>query len=404
MSAPALWDPDVFTAGPPHEFLAELRRTEPVYWQDMPDEPGFWAVLTHADLTAVAREPVLYSASEGGVVLENLDAVNLEQMRGMLLAMDPPRHVAYRRPLAPSFKARVIAGLEGRIRTICREIMATAREAVDVDFVHDVATLLPSQVVGELMGLPRDDWHQIQAWAEQNTSGQDPDIVGAEAAETYGAGESATMHMAMYAMQFAAQRRTEAPRDDLTSLILAGNFGDGPMSDLEFGIFFVQLVTAGNDTTKTMLSAGLLALLQHPDQLAEVRADPSMLPGAVEEILRYENPLHYFRRTATADSVLHGTEIATGDKVLMYYTSANRDEKVFTDPHRFDIHRSPNPHLSFGIGEHFCLGAHLARLEGQIFFEEVLATFSTIELTGEPVRVRSNLNNGYKRMPLRLVA
>ena len=403
-ATPNLWDPDVFTSGPPHDALTELRRTQPVYWQDMPNEPGFWAVLTHADLTAVAREPVLYSASEGGVVLENLDAVNLEQMRGMLLAMDPPKHVAYRRPLAPSFKARVIGGLEGRIRTICREIMASARAAVDVDFVHDVATLLPSQVVGELMGLPKEDWNQIQAWAEQNTSGQDPDIVGDDAVDSYGAGESATMHMAMYAMQFAAQRRTEAPRDDLTSLILAGNFGDGPMNDLDFGIFFVQLVTAGNDTTKTMLSAGVLALIEHPEQLAAVRTDPSLLPGAVEEILRYENPLHYFRRTATADSVLHGTEIAAGDKVLMYYTSANRDEAVFADPHRFDIHRSPNPHLSFGIGEHFCLGAHLARLEGKVFFEEVLSTFSTIELTGEPVRVRSNLNNGYKRMPVRLVA
>jgi cytochrome P450 len=166
----------------------------------------------------------------------------------------------------------------------------------------------------------------------------------------------------------------------------------------------VQLVTAGNDTTKTMLSSGLLALLQHPEQLAEVRADPGLLPGAVEEILRYENPLHYFRRTTTADTTLHGVDIPEGDKVLMYYTSANRDETVFDDPNTFDIHRSPNPHLSFGIGEHFCLGAHLARLEGRIFFEEVLSTFSDIELTGDPVRVRSNLNAGYKRMPMRLTA
>jgi cytochrome P450 len=400
---PALWDPDVFAAGPPHEMLEELRRTQPVYWQDMPDEPGFWAVLTHADLTAVAREPVLYSASEGGVVLENLDPENLEQMRGMLLAMDPPKHVAYRRPLAPSFKARVIGGLEDRIRTICREINASAREAGDVDFVHDVATLLPSQVVGELMGLPREDWHQIQLWAEMNTSGQDPDIVGADHAgtaddssyETSGAG---TMHMAMYAMQFAAQRRAEAPRDDLTSLILAGNFGDGPMSDLEFGIFFVQLVTAGNDTTKTMLSSGLLALVQHPEQLADVRADRSLLPGAVEEILRYENPLHYFRRTATADSVLHGTEIGAGDKVLMYYTSANRDETVFTDPHRFDIHRSPNPHLSFGIGEHFCLGAHLARLEISTALEELYDRFPGLAVTAEPERVAMRQINGIKHL------
>ena len=366
----------------------------------MPDEPGFWAVLTHADLTAVAREPVLYSASEGGVVLENLDPENLEQMRGMLLAMDPPKHVAYRRPLAPSFKARVIGSLEGRIRTICREINDRARDSREVDFVHDVATLLPSQVVGELMGLPREDWHQIQQWAEMNTSGQDPDIVGAEHAGTaddssYESGGDGTMHMAMYAMQFAAQRRTEAPRDDLTSLILAGNFGDGPMSDLEFGIFFVQLVTAGNDTTKTMLSSGSARVARAPRAAGRgPRRSRRCCPGAVEEILRYENPLHYFRRTTTADTVLHGTEIAAGDKVLMYYTSANRDETVFDDPNRFDIHRSPNPHLSFGIGEHFCLGAHLARLEGRVFFEEVLSTFSEIELTGEPVRVRSNLNNG----------
>jgi cytochrome P450 len=343
------------------------------------------------------------------VVLENLAPDRLEQMRGMLLAMDPPKHVDYRRPLAPSFKARVIASLEGRIRAICQEINVKAREQQDVDFVHDVATLLPSQVVGELMGLPREDWHQIQLWAEMNTSGQDPDIVGAESAGTaegsaYESGGDGTMHMAMYAMQFAAQRRTEPARDDLTSLILAGNFGDGPMSDLDFGIFFVQLVTAGNDTTKTMLSSGLLALLRHPEQLAEVRADASLLPGAVEEILRYENPLHYFRRTTTDATTLHGVDIAKGDKVLMYYTSANRDETVFDDPNRFDIHRSPNPHLSFGIGEHFCLGAHLARLEGRIFFEEVLSTFSEIELTGDPVRVRSNLNAGYKRMPVRLTA
>jgi cytochrome P450 len=400
VAAANLWDPDLFTSGPPHELFDELRSTHPVFWQDMPDEPGYWAVLTHADLTAVAREPVLYSASEGGVVLENLDPENLERMRGMLLAMDPPRHIAYRRPLAPSFKARVIGGLEGRIREISREIMVSAKEQRDLDFVHDVATLLPSQVVGELMGLPREDWPSIQAWAEQNTSGQDPDIVGET--DAYAADGDANMQMAMYAMQFAAQRRTEAPREDLTSLILAGNFGDGPMTDLDFGIFFVQLVTAGNDTTKTMLSSGLLALLEHPEQLAALRADPSLIPGAVEEILRYENPLHYFRRTATADSVLHDTEIAAGEKVAMYYTAANRDPDVFVDPHRFDISRSPNPHLSFGIGEHFCLGAHLARLEGQVFFEEVLGTFSQIEATGEPVRVRSNLNNGLKRFPVRL--
>jgi cytochrome P450 len=198
------------------------------------------------------------------------------------------------------------------------------------------------------------------------------------------------------------RRRREEPRDDLTTLILESDFGGKRMTDVDFGSFFVQLVTAGNDTTKTMLSSGLLALLQHPDQLAELRADPSLMSGAVEEILRWANPLHYFRRTASADTELHGMPIKAGDKVAMYYTSANRDEDVFDDPQRFDIHRAPNPHLSFGIAEHFCLGVHLARLEGRVFFEELLATFPTIELTGEPRRTRSNLNNALKSLPVRL--
>ena len=174
------------------------------------------------------------------------------------------------------------------------------------------------------------------------------------------------------------------------------------MSDLEFGYFFVQLVTAGNDTTRTMLSSGVLALVEHPDQLARLRADRTLVPQAVEEILRWANPLHYFRRTATADTTLRGQRIAAGDKLAMIYTSANRDEDVFADPQRFDIHRHPNPQLSFGIAEHFCLGVHLARLEGRVFFEELLSTFPSIELTGDPIRVRSNLNNALKVLPVRL--
>ena len=174
------------------------------------------------------------------------------------------------------------------------------------------------------------------------------------------------------------------------------------MSDMEFGSFFVQLVTAGNDTTKTMLSSGLHALLQHPEQLQSLRDDPSRLPDAVEEILRYANPLHYFRRTATRDTELRGVQIKAGEKVAMCYTSANRDEEVFERPQEFDITRHPNPHLSFGLGHHFCLGAHLARLEGRVFFEEMLRRFPTIEQTGDAVRIRSNLNNGLKKLPLRL--
>ncbi|HEY8523680.1 MAG TPA: cytochrome P450 [Acidimicrobiales bacterium] len=389
-----IYDPELYVDGPIHEIFAELRRTDPVHWQDMPGEPGYWAVLKHADVTHVARHPELFSAERGGVVLEDQPPERLELSRNMLLMMDPPRHTAHRKPLAESFKARVIGQMEGRIRELTRQIFAEVDG--EVDFVHDVAGLLPSMVVGGLFGIPAEDWPSIRVWAEQSTSSQDPELAG-ERDE----GNPYT-DMALYGIEFAARRRAEEPRDDLTSLILAGNFGDGPMSDVEFGSFFTQLVTAGNDTTKTMLSSGLHLLLDHPDQLAELRADPSLIPGAVEEILRYGNPLHYFRRTATADTELRGVEIKAGDKVAMWYTSANRDEDVFADPQRFDIHRQPNPHLSFGTAQHFCLGVHLARLEGRVFFEELLATFPAIEQVGEAQRIRSNLNNGLKRLPVRL--
>lgn len=392
----SLGDPNTFSSGVPHEWLADLRRTTPVAWQDMGDDTGFYAVLAHADVVSVAREPNLYSASEGGVVVETLAPESLEMMRHMLLAMDPPRHITHRRPLAETFKVKVINRLEDQIRTICRDLMVTAGERGDVEFVHDVTSGLPSQVMGQLMGLPEADWSLLHQLAERQTAGQDPDGPGG------GEDFSASIDMAMYAIELAGRRRNEEPREDLTTLILDGDFGGEPMTDVDFGSFFVQLVTAGNDTTKTMLSSGLLALLQHPDQLAELRADPSLIPGAVEEILRWANPLHYFRRTTTANTVLHDVAIPAGTKVAMYYTAANRDDDVFVDAQAFDIHRSPNPHLSFGIAEHFCLGVHLARLEGKVFFEELLSAFSTIELIGDPVRLRSNLNNSYKMLPVRL--
>jgi cytochrome P450 len=271
---------------------------------------------------------------------------------------------------------------------------------VAVEFVHDVTSSLPTQVIGELMGLPQEDWAYIHRLAERNTSSQDPEVGGTEE-DGYGPG-AASMEMAGYGIQFAMKRRVEEPREDLTTLILESEFGGKMMSDAEFGLFFVQLVTAGNDTTKTMLAAGLHALLTHPEQLAALRADPSLVPGAVEEILRWANPVHYFRRTATRDVELRGVTIKAGDKVAMYYTSANRDEDVFEDPQSFDIFRRPNPHLAFGFAEHFCLGVHIARLEGRVFFEELLRTFPRIELTGEPRRIRSNLNNALASLPVRM--
>lgn len=388
---------ETFVDGAPHELFTRLRREHPVVFQPMDDEPGYWAVMRHADVVHVAKHPEIFSASEGGVVIENLDPPSLEQMRDMLLAMDPPRHTAYRRPVAPEFKARVIARMEPRIRTITREVLDRA-EAMgpDVEFVHDVCAHLPSQVIGELVGLPREDWPAIHAMAERNSGGQDPDI--AEAADR----GSSTVDMAVYGIGFAGKRRELPPQGDLTDLLLGTEFDGHLMTDIDFGRFFVQLVTAGNDTTRTMLSSGLLALLEHPDQLALLRRRPELTPLAVEEILRWANPLHYFRRTALVDTELGGQAIAAGDKVAMIYTSANRDEAVFEDPQAFDITRDPNPHLSFGIATHFCLGVHLARLEGRVFFEELFSRFTDLELIGEPRRQQSNLNNSLKSLPVRL--
>ncbi len=395
-----LADPDTFTDGVPHDTLARLRRTDPVCWQPMDGEPGFWAVLRHADVVHVARNPEIFSAARGGITVEDVAPETLHRVRQMLLAMDPPRHSDHRGPLSAHFRPKTIAGLEEQVRRTCRTIMAAARERGEVEFVSEVAAALPVRVIGEMFGLPPADWEYLRRLAERNTSGQDPDL-----ADPAGENGAAGLEMAAYAVDLAAtRRRLGLDGTDLIGAILGARFGGAPMSDLEFGGFFVQLVTAGNDTTRGMLSSGLLTLLRHPDQLRQLRADPSLLPRAVEEILRFDNPLHYFRRTAVVDTELSGTTIRAGDKVAMYYTSANRDETVFADPQRFDIHRSPNPHLSFGMGAHFCLGAHLARLEGRVFFEELFAAFGVLELAGEPVRIRSNLNNSLKRLPIRLAA
>ncbi|MEY2406662.1 MAG: hypothetical protein QOG39_1578 [Acidimicrobiaceae bacterium] len=390
-----LYDPDGYVAGPPHDEFERLRGEDPVHRQDMPDGTTYWAILRHADVVHVARHPVLFSASTGGVVLEDLAPEVLEMMRDMVLAMDPPRHIAFRKNLAPHFKATVIAGLEPRIREICRSVLTAVRDHGEVEFVHEVCAKLPSQVVGELVGIPEEDWPRIHEWSERNSGGQDPEVAGGYTED----GSTATIEMAMYAIGLAQQRQAD-PKDDLVTLMLAAEVDGQAMTDVQFGSFFVQLVTAGNDTTRTMLSSGLLALLQHPDQLEALRADHTLIPGAVEEILRWANPLHYFRRTATDDTEVAGQPIAAGDKVAMVYTSANRDGTVFADPHAFDIRRDPNPHLSFGIAEHFCLGVHLARLEGRVFFEELLDAFPTIKLAGTPRRQRSNLNNALKELPV----
>jgi cytochrome P450 len=396
-----IYDPDIYIAGPPHDAFEELRRTSPVYWHERPDGPGYWAILKHADVRDVSRHPQRFSCWEKGVTINTLAPEQLEISRGMLTNMDPPLHAKYREPMMASFTPHKIARLEDRVREITKLIFARALDLMDeqghVEFVHQVCSPLPTQVFGELVGLPRDSWAHMHDLAAQLTRNQDPDIVLSEE-EKRGAGAE----MLRYAIAFGNQRRAEPPRDDLTTLMLDTEFAGKRMSEFEFGTHFSQFVVAGNETTVTLLSSGLQVLLEHPDQLAQLRANPSLLPGAIEEILRFANPLHYLARTAKIDVELRGAQIKAGDTVAMYYTSANRDQEVFRYPHRFDIHRSPNPHLTFGFANHFCMGAYLARLEAKVFFQELFATFPTIEAAGPIKRLRSNFNNALKEFPVNL--
>jgi cytochrome P450 len=396
-----LYDADQYVAAPPHAAFAELRSSEPVCWQDGPNRPGYWAILRHADIREVARRPELFSAHANGVQIETLPPEQLEISRGMLTNMDPPRHALFRDPLMASFTPRRIGLLENRIREIARGILAQAAHLMEhqgeVEFVHQVCSPLPTHVFGELVGLPRESWDYLHDCAARLTRAQDPEVVQSDDDKRRAGAE-----MLDYAIAFGNRRRAEPARDDLTSQLIDTPFEGRPLSEFEFGTHFSQFVVAGNETTVTLLSSGLQALLDHPDQLAQLRADRTLIPGAVEEILRYANPLHYLARTAIAEIEMHGKRVRPGDKVAMYYTSGNRDETVFADPDRFDIRRSPNPHLSLGYATHFCMGAHLARLEAKIFFEELLAKFSRIEQAGPARRLRSNFNNALKHFPVRL--
>ncbi len=388
----SLADPDTYAAGPPHELFATLRRESPLHRQKAPDGTEFWAVLSHAGVETVARQPLLFSSATGGVMLEELAPPQLEQMRGMLLAMDPPAHREVRRPVVARLTPRAVAGLEEQVRSICREVFSAARDMAVVDVVPDLAAPLPTRVVGQLMGLPREDWERIHGLAERITRGQDPEFAGEP-----GAAGAASQEMGLYAFQFATERlAVDEQPDDLTSVLLSTK------SAAEYASLFVQLVTAGQDTTQTLLANGVLALMEHRSQEELLRDDPSLVDSAVEEMLRFANPLHYFRRTATAGTDVEDVAIRAGDKVAMYYTSANRDERVFDRPDEFDVRRSPNRHLSFGHAEHFCVGAHLARLEAKVFFTELLATFRHIEPAGPHRWVRSNLNNSLRTLPVKL--
>jgi cholest-4-en-3-one 26-monooxygenase len=402
-----LWDKDRFVEGVPHDWFETLRREAPVYWhRGDPSFDGaqggagpFWCVTGYDDVVTVNRDNATFSSAERLVFMWDPDDANLEQQRLLMLNMDPPLHTRYRRLINKGFTPRMVSELESTMRKRTSEIIDRVAEKGECDFVTEVAAELPLQVIADLMGVPQEDRHKLFEWSNRMIGADDPE---------YGITEEIAQHASMelyaYASQLAEQKRAN-PKDDLISVLTQSEVGGEHLSDLELDLFFLLLSVAGNETTRNLISHGMVDLLQNPDQLEKVRQNRALLPGTVEEMLRYASPVMHFRRTATSDVQLGGQEIKAGDKVVIWYISANRDEKVFKDPYRFDIERTPNEHVAFGGGgPHFCLGANLARMEINVMFEEVLDRLDDIELAAPVSRLRSNFINGLKHIPLKFTA
>ena len=397
-----LSDHDAFVDGVPHDWFALLRRQDPVHWNDERGGRGFWAVTRYEDIRSVHRSAELFSSEIGGTSLEDLEPEHIEARKSMI-DMDPPRHDELRGLVNRRFTPRAVMIWEDQVRRVAGEVLDVALPKGEFDFVHEISSEIPMQVFAEILGVPQSERREIIEIGDRLLGNADPEYAhdGDDDAHRHLPFSSpAALDMFAFGRRLADERRRD-PRDDImTTLVQAG------LSQREMDVYFVLLATAGNETTRHTITHGLVALLEHPQQLSRLREDPAGLgKSATEEMLRWATPVHHFRRTAAVDTELGGRSIAAGDKVTTWFVSGNRDETVFEEPDRFDISRTPNPHMTFGPGGiHHCLGAHLAKLEIRITFEELLKRGVEIELTGPPERLRSNFFHGIKRLPVRVRA
>ncbi|HLN42886.1 MAG TPA: cytochrome P450 [Acidimicrobiales bacterium] len=400
-----LTDLDLFAGGFPHDVFTRLRREAPVWWHEptthTPDGVGFWVVSRHAEMQAMASDTATFSserapgAAGGGTLIEDLP---YGFAAGVLLnMMDDPRHHRVRRLVTPAVTPRALGLLEPDLRTRTAAILDAVASRGRCDFLVDVAVELPLQAIAMLMGIPDEDRHDLMAWTNATLTYDDRELGSRSPAS-----EQAAAAMAAYGTALIDRKRAEGG-DDVVATMARGSIEDQKgraeaLSDLELLMFFNLLIAAGSETTRNAIALGMAALIEHPEQWDLLRRDPSVRDSAVEEILRWSSPTLYNRRTATRDVVVAGKRINAGDKVTLWWASANRDEAVFEEPFRFDLRRSPNPHLAFGYRSHFCLGASLARLEIRIMLEELLARFDHLSLDGPIERFRTNKHAGVKHM------
>jgi len=390
-----LTDSKNFVDGVPHEWFTFLRQNAPVWWHEEADGPGFWAVTGYDDCSLVNRDYEHFSSHSKATFIWELPEEALAQQQLVMLNMDPPLHTRYRRLVNKGFTPRMVAQLHDSIHVATDRIIDNVIEQGRADFVTDIAAELPLVVIAELLGVPDEDRHKMFDWSNRMVGNEDPEYQNTEEAA-----QVASMELYAYASQLFAQKKAD-PKADLMSVLTEVEIEGERLSDFELELFFLLLTVAGNETTRNLISGAMATFFEYPDQWELLKNDRSLLPSAVEEMLRFVTPVMNFRRQTTSAFELGGQQIGADEKVVFFHISANRDEKIFEDPQRFDITRSPNPHIAFGGGgPHFCLGANLARMEIRVMFEHVLDRLPDIKLDGEVERLRSQFINGVKHIPV----
>ncbi len=397
-----LTDPDLYAERVPQEELAELRQAAPIWWNAQPsdmgfNDDGFWAVTKHRDVVAISRDSDTFSSYENTAIVRFMSGNTRDQVemqRVIMLNIDPPHHTKMRGIVSRGFTPRAINNLREVLNDRARKIVQDALERGTGDFVTDIACELPLQAIAELIGVPQEDRHKLFTWSN--------DMVGYDDPEYSGDGEMAAAEILGYSMVMAEDRRA-CPREDIVSKLVSAQVDGDELTSDEFGFFVILLAVAGNETTRNAISHGMLAFLDNPDQWELFKAERPQT--AVDEIVRWATPVTVFQRTATRDTEIGGQLVKKGQRVGMFYRSANFDEEVFENPEQFNILRNPNPHVGFGgTGAHYCLGANLARLEIDLMFNAIADAMPAITKAGDPQRLRSGWLNGVKRLPVTYVS
>ena len=395
-----LLDPEFFQRhGYPQDHWRHLRKHAPIARIESGPLP-YWAVTRHADITTVGKRPDLFL--NGPRLMISDHAEEEFERPPTIIEMDPPQHAKFRRPISGRFTPRTVKTLHDDVDRIALDLVDTLTAGTgegELDFVEALSAPLPITVIGSLLGVPESDWPLLFEWTNRMIGADDPDFHSTDA-DGVNDSQNALIELFTYFAELLKEKQ-KAPDESLLTLLSQMEVDGKKLEELEALSYCLALVVAGNETTRNATSGGMLALIEHPGQLQRLQADPSLLNSAIEEMLRWTSPLIHFARTASQDTELSGVPIKEGDTLALFYPSANRDSEVFSDPYTFDIGRSPNNHLAFGVGEHFCLGAHLARLELVAAFKHLLPRLESLELSGPVKRLRSNLVGGIKELPIR---